>query len=120
MGNYVEIQARKKAHELVLMTFRGFKFRSADIKQFERLKNSISNIPAELYEAHGRLFNDEKLKHISKARGHLYEARYYLNLFDDLGKINKMFKQEIFIKIELLDKLLLSMIRNSREIKIRR
>jgi len=112
MQNYIEIQSRKKSHELALMVYRNLNLNSRN-KIFSKIKTSADSIPAELFEAHGRLFDDEKLKHVSSARGYLFEVKYYVNLLSDLGKINRYIKRQMVLKIDLLDKLLLSMIRNS-------
>lgn len=118
MGNYVEIQSRRKAHEIVLLVHRLVCQSKLKGKDIEKLKNSSSNVAAELYEAHGRIFEDEKIKHISKSRGYLYEAKYYINLLNDIGRINRYVKKDMVLKIDLLDKLLISMIRN-KEMSIR-
>lgn len=118
MGNYVEIQSRRKAHEIVLLVHRLVCQSKLKGKDIEKLKNSSSNAAAELFEAHGRIFEDEKIRHISRSRGYLYEAKYYINLLNEIGRINKYVKRNILLKIDLLDKLLISMIRN-KEMSIR-
>ena len=118
MGNYIEIQSRRIAHDLVLLIHKMFYLKGQKSRTVENLKNSASNVAAELFDAHGRLFDDEKLKHISKSRGYLYEVKYYLNLLNDLGKVNRYSKRKLDLKIELLDRLLVSMIRSKRQYKI--
>lgn len=115
MSGYIEVMARKKAHELVLLVYNILKLKELKGKDIENLKASVSNLAAELFEAHGRLFADEKIKHISKSRGYLYEVKYYLNLLNDLGKMNRYNIRQLNLKIELLDKLLLGMIRSKRQ-----
>ena|SRR3990172_7808046 len=112
MRGYVEVMARKKAHELVLLVYNILNLNGLKGKDIENLKVSVSNLAAELFEAHGRLFGDEKIKHVSKSRGYLYEVKYYLDLFGELGKINRFSRKQLSIKIDLLDKLLVSMIRS--------
>lgn len=114
MKDYVEIQSRRKAHELVLMIYMSLGLANPRNKAYMKLKDSVDSIPAELYEAHGRLFEDEKLKHISRARGHLYEVKYYIDFLTELGKMNRYVKRQTILKVELLDKLLLSMIRSKK------
>lgn len=118
MKGYIEIQARRKAHELVVLAYRTLKTMKNN-KNSESLKNSLSSLAAELYEAHGRLFDDEKIKHISKSRGYLYESKYYLNLLTEIGKLNKYTKNQLILKIDLLDKLLISMIKDRERYGVR-
>lgn len=112
MREYVEIQARKKAHELVLLIFKDAAISKIRSKVATKLKDAASTIAAELFEAHGRYTLEEKVKYLSKARGYLYEVRYYIELLNDLEKITPKSKRSYFTKIDLLDKLLLSMIKD--------
>lgn len=114
MYEYIEIQLRKKAHELVLLIYKDKVLGDLNDKVVEKLKDAISSVPAEIFEAHGRYSDAEKIRFLSKARGYLYESRYYLELLRDLKKISKASASRFISKVDLLDKLILSMIKDSR------
>lgn len=119
MIDYVEIQARKKAHDLVLMIFKDKTLNIGKGKVVSKLKDAASNVPAELFEAHARFSDKEKLKYIVKARGFLQETRYYFELLKDLNRISLKPKNKYLSKIDLLDRLFIIMIKNCKEEKLR-
>ena len=98
MGNYVEIQSRRKAHEIVLLVHRLICQSKLKGKDIENLKNSSSNVAAELYEAHGRIFEDEKIKHISKSKYYNYKQGLHQNIKkmiarDSNQKLDRLYKK---------------------------
>lgn len=116
MRGYIEIIARKKAHELILLVYSIISSNNLKGKGVENLKGSVNNLAVELFKAREKLFDDEKIKHINKSRGYLYEAKYYLDLFWKLNKINRSSRKQLSEKVDLLDKLLVSMIKNKKHI----
>jgi len=115
MRDYIEIQARKKAHELVLLVFKDKGLNSMKSRIANKLKDAVSNVPAELFEAHVRFTDIEKIKYVLRARENLQEIRYYVGLLKDLKEISAICRNKYFLKIDLLDKLLIIMIKNGQK-----
>lgn len=111
MNDYIEIQVRKKAHELVLMIFRNRAFPKLENKFVIKMKDAASSIPAELFEAHACYNGNEKIKYFLRARGFLFEVKYYAELLYSMKLITNYNRKNIVFRVNLLDKLLLSMLK---------
>jgi len=111
MREYLELQLKKKAHELVMATFKLVGRVKGQKDTSISLRKSAGKIPAAIFDAQSKDFTEDKLKHFIEARNALFEARYYLDLLHSQGSISYYGYKNVSNKIDLLDKILTSRIR---------
>lgn len=107
----MEQQLKRKAHELVMIVFRvagrAKKHKSAAVS----LRQTVSKIPAAIFEGQARDFDEDKLRYFSAARNSIFEARYYLDFLYSGNAISYYSYKRVASKIALLDKMVVSRIR---------
>lgn len=111
MKEYLEQQLKKKAHELVMATFRLVTRLKGQKGPAISLRKSVSKIPTAIFEGQAREFSEDKFRYFVEARNSLFEAKYYLDLLYSEKVITYYSYKNIITKLELLDKLLVSRIR---------
>lgn len=111
MREYLEQQLKKKAHELVMITFRVVSKVKGNTGPAISLRKTVSKIPASIFEGQSREFTEDKMKYFIEARNAIFESRYYLDLLYNEGSITYYAYKNIGTKIDLLDKMLVSRIR---------
>jgi four helix bundle protein len=108
MREYLEQQLKKKAHELVMITFKVVSKIKGNKGPAVSLRKIVGKIPIAIFEAQARDFNEDKLKYLIEARNHIFESKYYLDLLYSDNSISYYAYKNIGSKIELLDKMLVS------------
>lgn len=111
MREYLEQQLKKKAHELVMTTFRVVTRVKGNKGPAISLRKTVSKIPAAIFEGQSREFTEDKLKYFIEARNAIFEAKYYLDLLYTDDSVSYYAYKNIDTKIDLLDKMLVSRIR---------
>lgn len=111
MREYLEQQLKKKAHELVMATFKVVSKIKGNKGPATSLRKTIGKVPIAIFEAQGRDFNEDKLRYFTEARNSIFESKYYLDLLYSEGSISYYAHKNIGSKIDLLDKMLVSRIR---------
>lgn len=111
MREYLEQQLKKKAHELVMITFRVVARAKGSRGLAVSLRKSVGKIPTAIFDAQSRDFTEDKLKYFIEARNAIFEAKYYLDLLYRESSISYYGYRNVSTKIDLLDKMLVSRIR---------
>ncbi|MDD3480930.1 MAG: four helix bundle protein [Patescibacteria group bacterium] len=111
MKEYLEQQLKKKAHELVMTTFKVVSRIKGHKGPAISLRKVVGKIPAAIFEGQSREYAEDKLKYFFNARNAIFEAKYYTDLLYNDGAISYYSYQKLTSKIELLDKMLVSRIR---------
>ncbi len=111
MKEYLEQQLKKKAHELVMVTFRLVSRLKGQKGPAVSLRRSVAKIPTSIFEGQARDFSEDKLRYFTEARNALFEAKYYLDLLYSEQAITYYSYKNVATRVELLDKLLVSRIR---------
>lgn len=111
MKEYLEQQLKKKAHELVMITFRLVARLKGQKGPAISLRKSVSKIPTAIFEGQARQFSEDKFRYFVEARNALFEAKYYLDLLYSEQAITYYSYKNVATKLELLDKMLISRIR---------
>lgn len=111
MKEYLEQQLKKKAHELVMTTFRVVARLKGQKGPAVSLRKSVSRIPAAIFEGQAREFSEDKFRYFVEARNALFEAKYYLDLLYSEQAVTYYSYKNLGTKLELLDKMLVSRIR---------
>lgn len=110
MREYLEQQLKKKAHELVMLTFRIATRVKGNKGPVMSLRKSVSKIPVSIFEGQSRDFDEDKVRYFSEGRNYLFETRYYLDLLYKNGAVSYYSYRQCASRIDLLDKLLISRI----------
>ncbi len=111
MKEYLEQQLKKKAHELVMATFRVVSRVRGSKGPAISLRKTVGKIPVSIFEAQSRDFSEDKLRYFLEARNTIFEASYYLDILYNDNSISYYGYKNVKTKIELLDKILVSRIR---------
>lgn len=111
MREYLEQQLKKKAHELVMITFRVISKIKGNKGPAVSLRKTVGKIPIAIFEGQSRDFTEDKLKYFIEARNSVFESKYYLDLLYNDSSISYYAYKNIGSKIDLLDKMLVSRIR---------
>lgn len=111
MKEYLEQQLKKKAHELVMITFRLVARLKGQKGPAISLRKSVSKIPTAIFEGQAREFSEDKFRYFIEARNALFEAKYYLDLLYSEQAITYYSYKNVATKLDLLDKMLISRIR---------
>lgn len=110
MKEYLEQQLKKKAHELVLATFRVVS-RTKGVKGAAlSLRKAASKVPIAIFEGQSRSFDEDKIRYFSAARSATYEGRYYLDVLYRERAISYYSYKQLATRLDLLDKLIVSRI----------
>jgi four helix bundle protein len=112
MKEYLEQQLKKKAHELVMVVFRSVSKVKGHKGPVFSLRKTVSKIPVAIFEGQSRDFEEDKMKYFTQARNAVFEARYYLDLLYSEKAMSYYAYQKAGSKLDLLDKMLVSMIRS--------
>lgn len=112
MKEYLEQQLKKKAHELVMTVFRVAGRAKKNKNAAVSLRQTISKIPAAIFEGQARDFDEDKLRYFSATRNSIFEARYYLDLLYSDRAISYYSYNQVASKLNLLDKMVVSRIRS--------
>jgi four helix bundle protein len=110
MKEYLEQQLKKKAHELVMLTFRAVARAKGQKGAAISLRQTVSKIPVAIFEGQARDFDEDKIRYFSGARSAVFEARYYLDLLYNNQAITYYSYRQIASRLDLLDKVLVSRI----------
>lgn len=110
MREYLEQQLKKKAHELVMMTFKVASRVKGNKGPVMSLRKSVSKIPVAIFEGQSRDFDEDKVRYFSEGRNSLFETRYYLDLLYKNSAISYYSYHQCASRLDLLDKLLVSRI----------
>jgi four helix bundle protein len=110
MKEYLEQQLKKKAHELVMITFRVVARAKGQKGAAISLRQTVSKIPAAIFEGQAREFGEDKIRYFSGARSAVFEARYYLDLLQNGPAITYYSYRQIASRLDLLDKVLVARI----------
>jgi four helix bundle protein len=110
MKEYLEQQLKKKAHELVMLTFRVVARAKGQKGAAISLRQTVSKIPVGIFEGQARDFDEDKIRYFSGARSAVFEARYYLDLLYNGQAITYYSYRQIASRLDLLDKVLVSRI----------
>jgi four helix bundle protein len=119
MKEYLEQQLKKKAHELVMITFRVVARLKGQKGPAISLRKSVSKIPTAIFEGQSRDFSEDKFRYFVEARNALFEAKYYLDLLYSEQVVTYYSYKNIATKLDLLDKMLISRIRTLDKHKVR-
>jgi four helix bundle protein len=119
MKEYLEQQLKKKAHELVMITFRVVARLKGQKGPAISLRKSVSKIPTAIFEGQARDFSEDKFRYFVEARNALFEAKYYLDLLYSEQVVTYYSYKNIATKLDLLDKMLISRIRTLDKHKVR-
>lgn len=112
MKEYLEQQLKKKAHELVMATFKVVSRAKGNKGTVLSLRQVVAKIPVAIFEGQSRQFDEDKIRYFNGSRSTLFEARYYLDLLYNRGGISYYSYRMVASKIELLDKMIVSRIRS--------
>lgn len=110
MREYLEQQLKKKAHELVMLTFRVVSRAKGQKGAAVSLRQTVSKIPVAIFEGQAHDFDEDKVKYFSGARSAVFEARYYLDLLFNGKAITYYSYRQIASRLDLIDKVLVSRI----------
>jgi four helix bundle protein len=108
MKEYLELQLKKKAHEIVMLAFRISSRARGNKVAALSLRKSAGKIPISVFEGQSRTFPEDKIKYFTEARNAAFEARYYLDLLYSSKNISYYSYKMITSRIDLLDKLIVS------------
>lgn len=108
MKEYLEQQLKKKAHELIVATYKVAARVKGQKGAVFSLRQNVSKIPVAIFEAQDRQFDEDKIKYFSGARNSLFEARYYLDFLYNVRGISYYSYRQVAARMELLDKILVS------------
>jgi four helix bundle protein len=110
MREYLEQQLKKKAHEVVMFTYRVANRAKGARAAVMALRKSASKIPVSIFEGQARDFDEDKIRYFAEARSALFEVRYYLDILYREKAISYYSYTQVNSRLELLDKLLVSRI----------
>ena len=119
MKEYLEQQLKKKAHELVMLTFRAVARAKGQKGAAISLRQTVSKIPVAIFEGQARDFDEDKIRYFSGARSSVFEARYYLDLLYNNQAITYYSYRQIASRLDLLDKVLVSRITSIDKVQAR-
>lgn len=87
MKSFEELDAWRKAHQLVLAVYKvSVKFpKEEKFGIVSQLRRAASSVPANIAEGFGRRSTKDFVRHLDIAGGSLEETRYFLRLSKDLG-----------------------------------
>lgn len=85
-NDFTSLEVWQRAHQLMLNVYRFCKLlpKSENYGRVSQLKRSISSIPANIAEGHGRYYYLENVQFCRRARGSLYESKNHLIASRDL------------------------------------
>lgn len=112
MKEYLELQLKKKAHELVMLAFKVVSRAKGNKGAALSLRQTVSKIPVAVFEGQSRDFDEDKIKYFSMARSAAFEARYYLDLLYKGKGISYYSYRELSSRLNLFDKVLVSRIQS--------
>ena len=108
MKEYLEQQLKKKAHELVMITFRIVARSKGQKGAAISLRQTVAKIPMSIFEGQARDFDEDKIRYFSGARSAVFEARYYLDILYNGEAITYYSYRQVASRLDLLDKVLVS------------
>jgi len=111
MREYLELQLKKKSHEIVITVYRFSLKINGNKKLVKSLENAVKKIPASIFEAQRIKTKEDRLHHLNIAMGATLETRHYIEILYREKSISYYSYKNIFTKIELLEKMLASRIR---------
>jgi four helix bundle protein len=111
MKEYLEQQLKKKAHELVMITFRVAARAKGNKGAALSLRQTVSKIPVGIFEGQAREYDEDKVRYFSDARSAVFEALYSLDLLYNGRGITYYSYQLCASRLDLLDKMLVSRVR---------
>jgi len=117
----VNLEAWKNAKDLAVYVYKNIlPHFPADEKYAltSQLKRSVSSIPANIAEGHGRYYYQETIRFCLNARGSLEESVSHLTLAHELGFIKDQLFQEVMEKIQRLHQLINGYISYLKKTKI--
>jgi len=120
--DFTTLEVWKLSHSLMLETYEFIKLLPAYEKygRYDQLKRSVSSIPANIAEGHGRYYFLENISFCRKARGSLYETKNHIIAARDLGQVDEDLSNRLIEKCDTIRKVLNGYIRYLNKQKIRR
>ena len=93
----------KKAKDLAVFVYTQILPAFPDDEKFgltSQLKRSISSVPANIAEGHGRFYYQDTIRFCLNARGSLVESKSHLILAHDIGFLDDAKLEEVNMKIQ--------------------
>lgn len=112
--NFYDLEAWQKAKELVLELYKTtIDFPNNEIYGIiSQIRRAGISIPANIAEGFGRYFYKDKIRFYYQARGSLSEIQCLLIIAKDLGYLNKDKYVELFVKSQVISRLIWGLIRS--------